>query len=48
MSLITALSTQVASAGFLVGALATVLTLSGVAVLWGRADHHVSRVKRPR
>jgi hypothetical protein len=50
MSLITALTTHVATAGALVGALTTVLTLSGIAVLWSRATDHQRpmRAKRPR
>jgi len=49
MSLITAVTTHVATTGVLIGAFTTVLTLSGIAVLWNRtADHTIGRVKRPR
>jgi hypothetical protein len=49
MYLITALTTHALSAGALMGACATVLALSGVAILWARAERQMSRrIKRPR
>ena len=49
MSLISALTTHVASAAVLVGATTTVLALSGIAVLWSRSQKHaVAHTKRPR
>ena len=50
MSLITALTTHIASAAALIGAITTVLALSGIAVLWGRATekHAAAHTERPR
>ena len=49
MSLISALTAHVATAGALAGAAMTVLALSGVAVLWSRSEKHaVARIDRSR
>ena len=48
MSLISAVTAHVATAGALIGALTTIIALSGIAVLWSRADEQISRSKRPR
>ena len=49
MSLISALTAHVATAGAVAGACMTVLALSGIAVLWSRSEKHaVARIERTR